>query len=92
MDNGKKFEKMIEEPNTIVCRRCRHNMKYNGSGIYECIECGWKYLSNFGKVKRYLDENGPCTAVKLSKETGVSQKVINQLIEEGRIEAVNIRK
>ncbi|MDY4742712.1 MAG: hypothetical protein SO361_06380, partial [Lachnospira sp.] len=40
----------------------------------------------FGKVRNYIEENGPSMAVEISRDTGVQVSVINKFLREGRIE------
>ncbi len=86
MDVHDKFSKMIAEPNTIKCSACSGPMLHKGSGLYECQKCGKEYLSDFGKIKRYLEENGPSDALEIAQETGVNRKVIAELLREGRMQ------
>lgn len=83
------FDQLILEPNTIFCEKCHGNMLLKGSGLYSCTECGWEYLSQIGKIKQYIEEHGPSTAAELSKQTGVSQEMINKFLADGRIEKMN---
>ena len=86
MDVHDKFAKMIEEPGTVKCSNCSGPMQHRGSGVYVCQNCGEEYLSDFGKIKKYLDENGPSDAFEIAQETGVSRKVIGELLREGRMQ------
>ena len=71
-----------------TCQACSGRMEYKGSGVYVCEECGNEFVTDFGKVKRYLEENGPSNAVVLSRETGVSRRTISDFLKSGRIEVV----
>lgn len=71
-----------------VCKSCSGVMRFKGSGRYECEDCGFEYLTDFGKVKRFLNENGPSNAYVISEGTGVSRARIYQFIREERVEVV----
>lgn len=74
------------EPNTMICGECQGTMMYKGSGRYECEKCKSEYYTDFGKVKKFLHENGPSNAVVISRSTGVSRSKISRYLKEGRIE------
>lgn len=61
-------------------------MKYIYGEMFECQSCGNKELSDFGKVREFLDENGPQNAETISENTGVSVKKIDEYLREGRVE------
>lgn len=71
-----------------TCQACSGRMEYKGSGVYICEECGNEYVTDFGKVKRFLEEKGPSNAVTISRETGVSRRAISEFLKAGRIEVV----
>ena len=54
-----------------------------------CSECGYEHYTEFGLVKRYINENGPGTAIEIEAATGVHRKKIQEFLREGRLEAVN---
>lgn len=82
------FEQLVEEPFTVLCKECQGAMLYKKRGIYKCSLCGWEYLSQFGKVKQFIETHGACTATEISEATGVSIKTIFRYISEGRIEKI----
>ncbi len=79
-NNAKKFERIK------FCPLCGEPMKYMFGEVYKCIKCGRKELSDFGKVREYLDEAGPQPAVVIARETGVALEVIDKFLREGRVE------
>lgn len=85
----KQFELSVEDPACVNCQECSGRMQYVGSGKFVCVECGHEHLSDFGKVKKYLQENGPRNAMQVAKDTGVSLPSIQKLLNEGRIETVS---
>lgn len=88
----KKINEKREERKKITyeeakrCPSCGANMKYIYGETYECPECGRKELSDFGKVKEFLDANGPQPAAIISDATGVSLYVIDTYLKQGRVE------
>lgn len=68
------------------CSNCGNEMKYIYGEMFECLSCGRKELSDFGKVKRFLEINGPQPAIFINEGTGVSLDNINKYLREGRIE------
>lgn len=75
-----------------VCQKCSGVMRFKGSGRYVCENCGYEYLTDFGKVKKFLAENGPSNAYVISEGTGVSRARIYQFIREGRVEVIEKEK
>lgn len=68
------------------CENCGGLLKDAGLGIYICSQCGHEMLSEFGKVKKYIEENGPSNAYKISQGIGVSVSKIDKYLRQGRIE------
>src|SRR5574344_1604589 len=68
------------------CEKCGGPLKDPGLGVYICSKCGHQMLSDFGKVKNYIQENGPANAETLSEKTGVSLKKIDKFLRQGKIE------
>lgn len=71
------------------CQACSGTMKYKGSGCFVCEKCGAEFLTDFGKVKRFLEKNGPSNVIEIYQATGVSRRVISDYLKEGRMEIVN---
>lgn len=86
MDSQKDFEWLLSENRIEKCALCHNKMKYIGGGKYSCVYCGCEALDDFGKIKQFLDENGPATAAMISRETGVEIKVIDMYLKKGRVE------
>lgn len=61
-------------------------MKYKYAGIYSCEQCGAEKLNDFGKIKKYLNENGPTNAIDLSANTGVRRSRIGEFLRMGKVE------
>ncbi|MGN0482123.1 MAG: TFIIB-type zinc ribbon-containing protein [Lachnospiraceae bacterium] len=71
-----------------VCPECGGKMIYKNLGEYVCEGCGKMLLDDYGKVRKYLDENGPSTSIEISEETGVKRSVIEEFLRTGRLEVV----
>lgn len=76
----KKFNKVKE------CSKCKSLMRYAFGEIFVCDFCGETEYTEFGKVRDFLELNGPKTATEISDGTGVPLSVINDFLREGRIE------
>ncbi|MDE7479075.1 MAG: hypothetical protein K2M91_14235, partial [Lachnospiraceae bacterium] len=54
----------------VFCSLCRGRMVYVGRGAYKCEKCEHEELDDFGKVRQYLEENGPMPALVIAQATG----------------------
>lgn len=70
----------------MFCKKCGGKYEYKALGEYECPECGFIELDEYGKIRVFLDEHGPMPAVKISAATKVPIPVIDQYLREGRLE------
>lgn len=68
------------------CKKCGTRYSYKAFGEYECPECGFIEYDEYGKIRKFLDDNGPQPAVAISKATKIPVPVINQYLREGRLE------
>lgn len=69
-----------------VCSRCGRMFTYLGFGHFYCPVCKEKDAEDFTRVKEYIYENGVAPALEVSEKTGVSLKIIEQYLREGRLE------
>lgn len=69
-----------------VCKKCGGVMIFKGVGEYRCEDCGEADYDDYGKVRRYIEENKGATAAQAETATGVSQRSIRQMLKEGRLE------
>lgn len=83
-----RFEQIHSREMISTCMKCSGKMSYKGSGCYVCESCGEEYLTDFGKVKRFVNTYGPSNAITISKETGVKRHKIQEFLREGRVEVV----
>ena len=79
-------EKMIMERRPIFCKECGGRLYYSNEGVYECYDCGSTELDDFGKIKKYIEKNGPSPAIWISKDTGIDVEIINVYLKNGRLE------
>ena len=80
------FEKLFMDKKPIVCSECKRKLRYKGAGRYICDYCQIEILDDFGKIKAFLDANGPTPAVTIAKATGVDRETINYYLRRGRVE------
>lgn len=70
-----------------TCKKCASsNISYLGFGEYHCNDCNEEFLSAYGMIKKFIDENGAASIQKLVESTGVSGNVVRSLVEEGKIQ------
>jgi DNA-directed RNA polymerase subunit M/transcription elongation factor TFIIS len=81
-----KFNAVILQTRIKRCEDCNGMLKYTGAGIYKCQKCGKEQLDDFGKVKKYLDENGPTSQYQIHMDTGVDMDVIDFMVKKSRLE------
>ncbi len=80
------FERFLLEHKPIKCERCHGKLEYIGSGKYECELCQHIMMDDFGKVKEYINENGPSPIIEISAMTGVKKSLIESFLKKGRLE------
>lgn len=83
------LEKLIQQKNIEKCELCRGRMKYIGGGKYECTSCGTQALDDFGRIKQYLDQNGPTPEAIIAHETGIGMDKIDAYLRRGMVEITN---
>lgn len=86
MNDKNDLEKLIIGNKPVKCDKCNGKMFYIGSGAYECARCGYKILDDFGKVKQFLEENGPSPILVIAQVTGVKPEIIEMFLKKGRVE------
>ena len=73
-------------PHIVVCRECEGAMIYKGTGRYVCEKCGHEEFDDYGKVRRFLETNGPSNIFEISEGTGLPRTKVTKLFKEGRLE------
>ncbi|MBU3803400.1 MAG: MerR family transcriptional regulator [Candidatus Cellulosilyticum pullistercoris] len=68
-----------------VCRNCRKMFQYI-TGPELCLQCKEAEEEMFQKVKTYLREHPGANMYEINQETGVSVKLIEKFLHDGRLE------
>lgn len=74
------------EEKPTICRLCGGTLEFKGRGEYVCSKCGHMERDDFGKVRHFLEENGPTPAILINEATGVPIDKINAYLKQGRVE------
>lgn len=81
--------KLVQQKKLEKCELCHGRMQYTGSGKYRCTFCGMEALDDFGKIKEFLDQNGPTPEAVISQQTGISMNTIDSYLKKGMVEIPN---
>lgn len=76
----------IQKDKPTRCSKCGAFLSYKGLGEYVCGHCGFVEYDSYGKVRMYLELNPGSNIVQTEAATGVPQKLIQQMISEGKFE------
>lgn len=76
----------IQADKPTRCSKCGSFLTYKGLGEYICDSCGFMEFDSYGKVRAYLEKNPGSNIVQTEAATGVPQKLIQQMIAEGKFE------
>lgn len=82
----KDLEKLLISNKPVMCEKCKGKLFYKGGGRYECNSCDYFVLDDFGKIKVFLEENGPNPMLIISQATGVEYEIIERYLRKGRLE------
>lgn len=72
-----------------LCAVCGGVLVYKGLGEYRCEECEGLEYDDYGKVRNYLDTHRGANVAQISDDTGVTHKVIREMIKENRFEVID---
>ena len=88
MNNDIEFalEKLIKEKKIVKCEICGGKMVPIKSGRYRCDTCGNIAVDDFGKIKDFLELNGPTPITVIAMATGVETDVIELYLKKGKVE------
>ncbi len=71
------------------CSVCGGPVKPVRSGEFQCLDCGHMEYDDFGKIRIYLEENGPSSKEQIELATGVSKRTILQYLRESRLQVAS---
>lgn len=89
MNLERELEKLVEQKKIEKCELCHNRMQYVGGGKYRCIFCGMEILDDFGKIKQFLEQNGPTPQAVIAQKTGISLDKIDSYLKKGMVEIPN---
>ncbi len=72
-----------------ICPQCRSKMEYISLGEYRCPQCHHVLLDDYGKIRAFIDEHGPSTAIEIEEGTGVPRAIADDYLKKGRLEIVS---
>lgn len=72
-----------------VCTKCGGVMVFEGVGEYRCEDCGVVAYDDYGKVRKFLEENPGANAVEVEQGTGVTQRTIRQMLRDSRLQVAD---
>lgn len=78
--------KIIVESKPIACEKCGDKLFYKGGGAFQCQQCEHMMYDDFGKVKLFLEQNGPSASIVIAEATGVSLHLIESMLRDGKLE------
>ena len=87
MEKGVKKVKIDEVP--TVCKECDGKYEYVSHGKYVCTDCKSVAYDDFGKIRKFIEDNGPSTLMAIVKGTGVPLSKVNDFVSDGRMESPN---
>ena len=82
------LEKLIISNKPVVCEVCKGKMYYVHGGLYRCDKCGHEVLDDFGKIKTFIELNGPSPALTISAAIGVSTEIIELFLGTGQLKCI----
>ncbi len=85
-ENGDDMEYRMMQNRKRYCPICGTQLQYLSLGDYICPECGHKEKDDYGKVREFIEENGPAPSYVIHMATGVPESVINRFVKKGKLE------
>ncbi len=73
------LEKLIDHT-PIICPDCGGAYEYEGAGEYKCKNCGRMDYDDYGKVRKYIEDNGPAPYHVVKKATGVDGRLVKSYL------------
>ena len=62
----------------MQCEYCGEPLPQGEMGVYKCVRCGREHFDEFKKIRNFLEENGPASALEISRGTGVAVPTIRE--------------
>ena len=85
-NNNVSIEEALIISKPTKCSLCKGGMKMIAIGEYNCVKCGHEELDDLGKVRRFLEENGPSDYGLVVEATGVDPTIVKEFLEHGKVE------
>lgn len=85
-EEDKRIERKFVERMPTICDKCGGKLYYDAMGRYRCADCKNEVLDDFGKIKVFLDENGPTPIPIIAEKTGVDPALLSLFLRKGRLE------
>ena len=79
-DNYNALSKLFDNTPRI-CEKCSGGYKYNGAGEYICKNCGNIAYDDYGKVRKFIEDNGPAPYHVVKKATGVDGRLVREYLD-----------
>ena len=84
------LERYMKSPD--VCE-CGNEYTYMGLGEYKCMYCGKTFKNEYALVREFVDKYGANYSIlEIASMTGVSKKLIDMFVKEGRFITVEKQK
>lgn len=61
----------------MQCQECGTKLQSKGDGVYRCVKCNIDYYDEFRKIRNFIEENGPSSAITISRATRVPLQTVN---------------
>ena len=71
---------------TICCPKCKKPYGKAVLGMLRCENCGHEEPDDFGRVRTYIEEHGPSTALEIARDVGISINKVNSFLRSGKLE------
>ncbi|MCR5675375.1 MAG: hypothetical protein K6G16_06680 [Lachnospiraceae bacterium] len=85
-DNLSSQMKKLADAKAKFCQKCGCATRPLRDGVFKCPRCGTEYLSDFGKIRKFLDDMGPSTIRQISLATGVPAATISAYLDDSKVE------
>lgn len=79
-------EQLLQYARFKKCKKCGGNVLPVKDGEYKCESCGEIYLDDYGKVKKFLEDNKNVTMQDIIQHTGVPRKMVKSFLGECKLE------